>query len=353
MESDVPSTNETISEHVVAEEAQRRLIEVEQVSRYLWAAQAARDRLVLDAGCGNGYGSRLLASAGAREVIGVDQARAVLDLAAIETPEPVRFLDGDLRKLKFEDDKFELVVCFEVIEYLEDPLTVLDELVRVLAPRGLLLVSSPNRGAYQPGNPYHLNAFTPAQLQGALAARLSHVQLLLQRDYVVSALRSGVADDQREGVSDDVVLHRLAADSPGEAPYTVAMASDTELATPRGFVALGRTIALRDWLSESEMHAATIAKKDDQIDGLRTRLQERDRLTKLLEGAERRAAEVPELKLRMADLEVEVEAARKAAEAARREADQLDRMLIYGRRMLRFVRPLIKPLRRLRHKLRG
>ncbi len=102
-----------------------------------------------------------------------------------------------------------------------------------------------------------------------------------------------------------------------------------------------------------ETQTAQIADKDDQIEGLRARLDERDRLAKLLADAEGRSAEVPELRLRIADLERELEDARRAGAAARQEADQLDRMLMYGRRMLRFIRPLIKPLRRLRRKLRG
>ncbi len=140
---------------------QKQLIEVEQASRYLWAAQAASARAVLDAGCGTGYGCRLLAEGGAREVIGVDLARAELEMARPGMPESVRLRTGDLRQLEFEDDSFELVVCFEVIEYVDDPLAVLAELVRVLAPGGLLLVSAPNRVADQPGNPYMLDEFPP------------------------------------------------------------------------------------------------------------------------------------------------------------------------------------------------
>ena len=170
MSSDLASTNKGVSERFVPEQGQGRLIEVEQVSRYQWAAQAAKGRLVLDAGCGTGYGSRLLAAGGAREVIGVDIARAVLETVAPGMPESVRLQTGDLRKLEFEDDTFELVVCFEVIEHFEDPFTVLDELVRVLAPGGLLLVSSPNRDVYQPGNPHHLHEFAPGELEAELAA---------------------------------------------------------------------------------------------------------------------------------------------------------------------------------------
>ena len=353
MGSDLASTNKGVSERLVAEQGQGRLIEVEQVSRYLWAAQAANGRRVLDAGCGNGYGSRLLAAGGAREVIGVDRAPAELEMAAAEMPESVRLQVGDLRKLEFEDDKFELVVCFEVIECIEDPLTVLDELIRVLTPGGLLLVSSPNRAAYQPGNPYLLNEFTSAELEGALAARFGHVQLLRQHDYVVSALLSGAVAVQAEAVSDDLALRELGADTPGDAIYAVAMASDGELPTIRDLATIGGTAPLQEWLTVLEAQAAAIADKDHQIDELHARLEERDRLTQLLGEAEHRAAQVPELRQQITDLEFELEAARKAAAAARLEADQLDWMLIYGRRMLRYVRPLIKPFLRLRRKLHG
>ena len=107
---------------------------------------------------------------------------------------------------------------------------MLDELVRVLAPGGLLLVSSPNRDVYQPGNPHHLHEFAPAELEAELAARLSHVRLLRQRDYVVSALLSDATSEQGDGAAiDDLALHKLAAERPGDEIYTVAMASDAEL----------------------------------------------------------------------------------------------------------------------------
>ncbi|HLH65516.1 MAG TPA: hypothetical protein VKV27_07420 [Solirubrobacteraceae bacterium] len=80
---------------------------------------------------------------------------------------------------------------------------------------------------------------------------------------------------------------------------------------------------------------------------------ERERLEALLLEAEQRLAEVPELRLRIADLERELAIARSAERAAREEALRLDQMLMYGRRMLHYVRPLIGPLRRARRRLRG
>ena len=148
-------------------------------------------------------------------------------------------------------------------------------------------------------------------------------------------------------------MHKLAADSPGHEVYTIAMASDANLPEMRELAAMNGTLELREWLSVFETQARAIADKDNYKDELTARLEERDRLAQLLGDAERRLAEVPELNLRIVDLEFELAAARNAADAARREANELDQMLMYGRRTLRYVRPLIKPLRRVRRKLRG
>jgi hypothetical protein len=96
-------------------------------------------------------------------------------------------------------------------------------------------------------------------------------------------------------------------------------------------------------------------KVDDDGRGaeLQARAQERDRVAELLLDAEQRLAEVPELRLRIADLEHDLVLARNDAAEARREAQQLDQMLMYGRRMLRYVRPLIQPLRQARRRLRA
>jgi SAM-dependent methyltransferase/uncharacterized small protein (DUF1192 family) len=354
VESDLASIRDGISERFVPEQDQGRLIEAEHLARYRWAARAASGRLVLDAGCGTGYGCRLLAAAGAREVVGVDIAGAVLEAVGPEMPESVQLRVGDLRQLDLDDDSFELVVCFEVIEHVEDPGSVLDELVRVLAPGGLLLVSSPNRGVYPPGNPHHLHEFAPGELEAELTARLPNVHLLRQRDYLVSAIVSDATGAQGDGAAiDAVTLHKLVADAAGDEVYTIAVASDVELPDIGELAAMTGTFELREWLSASETQTAAIADKDYYIDELQARLGERDRLAELLTDAERRLAAVPELDQRIADLEAELAAARGAAEAARQEADQLDRMLIYGRRLLWFVRPLIKPLRRVRRMLRS
>src|SRR3954447_13222510 len=117
----------------VPQEMRGELVEAEHLTRYWYAASLASGRRVLDAGCGLGYGTRILAQAGAAEATGVDLAEAVVEAARADAPEAT-FEVADIRSLPFADGSFDLVVCFEVIEHVDEHARVLSELRRVLAP---------------------------------------------------------------------------------------------------------------------------------------------------------------------------------------------------------------------------
>src|SRR5688500_15232961 len=57
------------------------LMEAEHYARYFWASALVAGRRVLDAGCGVGYGSRLLHGAGAAEVVGLDVSADAIQAA--------------------------------------------------------------------------------------------------------------------------------------------------------------------------------------------------------------------------------------------------------------------------------
>ena len=168
-------------------------------------------------------------------------------------PESVRLQGGDFRKLEFEDDRFELVVCFEVIEYVEDPLTVLDELVRVLAPGGLLLVSAPNRGAHQPGNPYQPHEFDARRAGGRLGRQTEPRAIApTARLRRLGADGSDAADRHEAGEpsEDDLVLQKLSADTSGGRDLHDRCWRATRSFLPCAtLAAMGGTASLREWLS--------------------------------------------------------------------------------------------------------
>jgi SAM-dependent methyltransferase len=220
--------------------ADGELIEAEHMARYLWASQLAPGRAVLDAGCGVGYGTALLAGAGAAEAVGIDVSRESVEAARTGAPGNASYVVGDVHALPFDDGRFGLVVCFEVIEHVEGQDDVIGELARVLAPDGVLVISSPNRDVYPAGNPHHLHEYVPEELRAALAAHFDHVALRRQHAWLASA----VLDDEHAADASlqdrgDVRVAKGVAREPGSEPYTIALASRAALPETTGAIVLG------------------------------------------------------------------------------------------------------------------
>ncbi len=97
---------------------------------------------ILDAGCGSGRNMVDLARWGA--VTGVELSAAAAEAARGRHVGEV--VEGSVLEMPFSEDSFDLAVCLDVIEHLQDDRAALRELRRVLAPGGALLVTVP---AYQ------------------------------------------------------------------------------------------------------------------------------------------------------------------------------------------------------------
>jgi SAM-dependent methyltransferase len=104
-------------------------------------ALPARAR-ILDAGCGSGRNMVDLARRGT--VTGIELSDASVALACDRGAGEV--VAGSVMQMPFASDSFDLGVCLDVIEHLEDDLGALRELRRVIVPGGVLLVTVP---AYQ------------------------------------------------------------------------------------------------------------------------------------------------------------------------------------------------------------
>lgn len=79
------------------------------------------------------------------QIIGLDLSRAMLRQARAKLRaygDRVCLVWQDASSLPFDDDAFDAVACLEAIEFLPNPRQSLSELVRVLAPGGLLLVTN-------------------------------------------------------------------------------------------------------------------------------------------------------------------------------------------------------------------
>jgi SAM-dependent methyltransferase len=110
---------------------------------------ALAPRRILDAGCGEGFAMRAVLGGAPAAVVGLDGSPDAVRLAGALNPGR-GFAAGDLYALPFPAGSFDLVVCMEVLEHLDEPTRGLRELCRVSA--GWLLLSVPHEPLFRGAN---------------------------------------------------------------------------------------------------------------------------------------------------------------------------------------------------------
>lgn len=118
---------------------------------------------VLDAGCGIGRTTRLLADrlADPGRVVGLDADPDLLEVARDrrpgEGPVEVDYRTGDATDLPFDDDSFDLVFARFLLAHLPEPDVAVREFRRVCRPGGTVAVQEPDfasTGAWPPSPAY-------------------------------------------------------------------------------------------------------------------------------------------------------------------------------------------------------
>ena len=257
----------------------------EHRARYLFAQRFCSGKKVLDAACGSGYGSALLAES-ARRVVGVDLAVEAAQYArAHYDSAKVHFARADCLALPFSDGQFDVVVAFEIIEHLETPETFLAELRRVLTPFGLLIVSTPNRLYYTEDrgevNPFHEHEFSFSEFRELLEKHFTYHTIWVENH--VAALLVADPEEQKLGgrlPSSCLIEETERSDPAGSrartAHYLVALCSNQALPSAEPLLYLPST---GNVLREREQHITSLqqqvqqARQDRLVHTITTRLQ--------------------------------------------------------------------------------
>lgn len=139
---------------------------------YRWiAGLLAPDRVVVDAGAGEGYGAALLPG----QVIALEYD--VTACAHMHRAYPhVAVTQANLAALPLHTGSVDAITCLQVVEHLWDLRGFLRECRRVLRPGGELIVTTPQRLTFSPGlgrgekplNPFHVEEFDGEQLSDLL-----------------------------------------------------------------------------------------------------------------------------------------------------------------------------------------
>jgi 2-polyprenyl-3-methyl-5-hydroxy-6-metoxy-1,4-benzoquinol methylase len=331
MDIDLAGIVNGAAERLVRGEMRGELVEAEHLNRYWWVSSLVAGKRVLDAGCGTGYGSTILAAGGAQEVIGVDRATHVIEAVRSVMPARVRLHEGDVESLSFDNGSFDVVVCFEVIEHLENPAAALSEFARVLTESGLLVVSSPNRAVYTPGNPHHRHEFLPNELRAALEEHFANVMLYRQSNWVTSAILDEAAFLARDEEAFTATLRKVVPSADDSEVYTVALATNTRLPELDPTAALTSAIDLRNLVRELERTRRELQRSQEKADDLSAQVARRQ---EQVDGLAREVDELQTVREALGDSRAHIEGLQARLDAsADRQAD-LRRLLLDAHQQL-------------------
>lgn len=128
---------------------------------------------VLEIGCGDGYGTKHLVTH-AEKYTAIDKYKTenqdnLNGANFIQTHVPVLDL--------FEDNSFDVVVSFQVIEHIKRDDIFISEIFRVLKPGGICIITTPNIKMSLSRNPFHVREYTVAEMRNLALKAFKSVEL--------------------------------------------------------------------------------------------------------------------------------------------------------------------------------
>ena len=130
---------------------------------------------LLELGCGEGRGIRELAPL-AHSYTAIDKIGAVIDQLSADFPAH-KFQQGHFPPMPYDDNSFDTIVSFQVIEHIKNDHLFLKEIARILKPGGTALISTPNINMTLSRNPWHIREYTADQLESMASSYFSEVDM--------------------------------------------------------------------------------------------------------------------------------------------------------------------------------
>lgn len=168
----------------------------EHVLRYYFAQQFVSGKVVLDAACGEGYGTKIIAE-NAGKVYGLDISKETIESAKSKyNINNIEFLEGSIKNIPLEDHSVDVVVSFETIEHVDQETQeqFLEDIKRVLSEDGILIISTPNKKIYSDkygyNNEFHIKEFYREEFKNLLEKYFKYIKFYGESYQIVNAINS-------------------------------------------------------------------------------------------------------------------------------------------------------------------
>ncbi|MBU0636981.1 class I SAM-dependent methyltransferase [Patescibacteria group bacterium] len=184
-------THNVFDERLVIDEIkQENIIYNEHLIRYQFVSKLVLGKTVLDIACGSGYGSKMLAKAGAIKVIAIDASQSAIENAKKNFQHNnIEYKIGDATKTGLEKNTVDLIVSMETIEHLSDVEGFLQELARVVKDDGLVIISTPNKEVSECQNPFHFREYAEKEFDSILKKYFQYCLIIKQYNCIASCLK--------------------------------------------------------------------------------------------------------------------------------------------------------------------
>ena len=204
-------------------------IVVEHLQRYQSVSEFVKGKIVLDAACGEGYGSYIISNF-ADTVFGIDISNEAIEYARAHYKNSnLEYFCASINKIPLNDNSVDVVVSFETIEHVNADLQkeFLAEIKRVLKPNGILVISTPDKRVYSDmrnfNNIYHVNEMYKEEFKLFIENYFLNVTFFRQG---IDNKRLGVIEYDKDVELNEVKLVNSFNMDPAQMQYIIAICSD-------------------------------------------------------------------------------------------------------------------------------
>tara|TARA_Y100000992_G_scaffold300726_1_gene269973 strand:- start:91 stop:864 length:774 start_codon:yes stop_codon:yes gene_type:complete len=146
------------------------------LSAYVFSQKYIRGD-VLELGCGEGRGIDIILKE-SKSFTAIDKIKDVIEKLSLKYRDNV-FISSNFPPLSdIEDNSFDTVISFQVIEHIQDDTQYISEIERILRPGGVALITTPNIKMTLTRNPWHVREYTSEELNRLCRKYFSQVDVL-------------------------------------------------------------------------------------------------------------------------------------------------------------------------------